>query len=271
MREGRANPTISKKRRQESNDSPTNGLARGARSHPDVLSAVRDQHQAQALRRASTFPKHRSNAPRVDTPGFDLGVPSTTQSVSGLSSAGPYTPTSANFGPQVYGPLDSSPGSMQQPYGVQNNLASIPDLSAMMFPSSEPFTYPNQPLTTFENNHLGKEPSFYNNMNGYNVSGAMMPPSMQATSDNDNLEAQLYALPPNMSQSDQWSMGMVGQQPQVQRSGMTSATDQSSIGAASLPSWNGYQQAMSQHQTFSDINLNEIFGGGEWNHMFPEQ
>ena len=50
-----------------------------------------------------------------------------------------------------------------QPFSGQ----AVPDLTAMMFPSSDPFAYPNQPMTTLENRQFIKEensmdPSIYN-------------------------------------------------------------------------------------------------------------
>lgn len=43
--------------------------------------------------------------------------------------------------------------------GANASLAgsSFPDLSAMMFPSADPFAYPNQPITTLENHDVIKQ------------------------------------------------------------------------------------------------------------------
>lgn len=41
-------------------------------------------------------------------------------------------------------------GSLIDPAGLNVPLS---DVNAMMFPSADPFAYPNQPMTTFENNH----------------------------------------------------------------------------------------------------------------------
>jgi hypothetical protein len=118
----------------------------------------------------------------------------------------------------------------QQPMSLPPNFANpaLPDVSAMMFPSGgdEPLLYPNQPLTTFENNQQfvaaaaaaasGNKPSnpFLTNVaNG----GASMdsnagtplsqprnlfpntPPSRNGR--DDNMEAQFFALPQYLEQS----------------------------------------------------------------------
>ena len=47
----------------------------------------------------------------------------------------------------------------QSDFNFFPNLAGpgVPDLSAMMFPSADPFAYPNQPMITLENTHRFKQ------------------------------------------------------------------------------------------------------------------
>ena len=51
------------------------------------------------------------------------------------------------------------PSTTQASFGMQNPFTSqvVPDLSAMMFPSADPFAYPNQPMTTLENRQFIKQ------------------------------------------------------------------------------------------------------------------
>jgi len=119
------------------------------------------------------------------------------------------------------------------PYGPNN--PDLPDLSAMMFPSTEPFTYPNQPLTTFEN---------YQFPNG------------------DNVEPQMFPSMP----FDQWQMPVQNQRQMLDRDGRQGVTSNAATGM----SWNG-QPGVPQAQAFSDINLHDIFGGGEWSSMQMDQ
>jgi len=145
----------------------------------------------------------------------------------------------------------------------QNN-PNLPDLSAMMFPSAEPFTYPNQPLTTFENKQFGKQPQYFNNMND---PSAMMGSRMNQ-SDSENLEAQLFALPPYMMQGNQWSVNLQGQQQQPPMQNVMPGSNQNGMpgGSVNNANWNNQQG-----QAFADINLNDIFGGSEWNSSLMDQ
>ena len=51
-------------------------------------------------------------------------------------------------------PSSSLPSSAA-PYGMQKNY--VPELSSMMFPSADPFAYPNQPMITLENRQSIKQ------------------------------------------------------------------------------------------------------------------
>lgn len=64
----------------------------------------------------------------------------------------------------------------------------IPDLSAMMFPSADPFAYPNPPMTTFEN-------STFNNLN-MAFNGASGPPGGGGLPQPSTLPDPLYTFPP---------------------------------------------------------------------------
>ena len=76
--------------------------------------------------------------------------------------------------PDFHGSTKLSTGNIQMPESNHNPLPpamsqsdfnllptfagqGVPDLSAMMFPSADPFAYPNQPMTTLENRHFVKQ------------------------------------------------------------------------------------------------------------------
>ncbi|KAK8199040.1 fungal transcriptional regulatory protein [Phyllosticta capitalensis] len=98
---------------------------------------------------------HFSVVPEIGPFGYQQNVPATT------SSNGYYSGLQTNLTPS---PVFSQAPQPQQQYStfspVQNNFIDringlnppIPDLSAMMFPSNDPLAYPNQPMTTYENN-----------------------------------------------------------------------------------------------------------------------
>ena len=83
----------------------------------------------------------------------------------------------------------------QSAFGTQNNFLGqdVPDLSAMMFPSGDPFAYPNQPMTTLENRQAIKQENPMDsgtfNLPGPTTTGAPY----------DNYNAQMYnQMPPYM-------------------------------------------------------------------------
>jgi hypothetical protein len=266
-REGHANPNSipSRKRRQSS----TNGAPKSARSHPDISVTAKEPPPPQpgSIQRASTFPNQPTSIPTVSA--YDQRMSFPTPSMS--SGSGPYTPASPNFNQQslVTSALEnSSPSNGLLPYNLPLDLTNpnLPDLSAMMFPSAEPFTYPNQPLTTFENNQFAKDPNIFNNFSTSKVPTMM---SGQSTApDTDNLEAQFYPLPPYMMQQQQqqqqqqrqqrqqqqgrWDMNMIQQQPQQAQMGNMRQVS---------GGWPGQQQGMAQGTGFPNINLSDMFGG----------
>ncbi|KAJ9637170.1 Gypsy retrotransposon integrase-like protein 1 [Coniosporium tulheliwenetii] len=63
----------------------------------------------------------------------------------------------------------------------------IPDLSAMMFPSADPFAYPNPPMTTFENSAFNNLAMNFNGASGPGAGGLPQP---------STLPDPLYSFPP---------------------------------------------------------------------------
>ena len=275
MREGRPNPTHSRKRRQGSEAQP---LHQATNSHPDIGVTAREQIQP-LQQRANTFPHQKAKAiPRVNTQPFDPSVTSTSQAQSGVPSNGPYTPASASYAQQAFAHADTSPlAASMQNVGITTNGMNpdLPDLSAMMFPSAEPLTYPNQPLTTFENNRLSRGPPYYNsNMNAFNNGSTMMQGRPITQTESDDMEAQLFSLPPYMMQNNQWNMDMQSQQSRQPQSSIPSGTGQQSMGVGQMApnmQWQNQQQQIPQAQGFDDIDLNGIFGGGEWANTLMDQ
>lgn len=76
----------------------------------------------------------------------------------------------------------------------------FPDLSAMMFPSADPFAYPNQPMTTLESrNSIKSEDS----LNVFELANASITGGPY-----ENLDAQIYGqLPPYLMQGQQPGTG----------------------------------------------------------------
>lgn len=153
-----------------------------------------------SVRRSNTLPSLQgfaniSSRP-YETAPFQQSVPQTMDTSYRRGSQDP--PTPSNPGSAVMTPT-TMVGSVSaaSPYTVQSSIPGlgVPDLSAVMFPSEDPFAYPNQPITTLENQQGMKLEGVGNvyNMNtaplsgntGYdNVNGQMfdgMPPYTMPT------------------------------------------------------------------------------------------
>jgi len=112
-----------------------------------------------------------------------------------LSSTG--TPDSSTTNTSI-----PKPYPINQQFGINN---ALPDLTAMMFPSADPFAYPNQPMMTFENvvkqedapvMNGSQAPQMYLS-NGTPGGGRMY----------DDLEGQLFGpLPPYLQQGQPYDM-----------------------------------------------------------------
>ena len=126
-------------------------------------------------------------------------VPST-NSTPRRSSEDPYSPSNPNYsGIQTSNDANSSIQSNenQATYGTQKALVrqGVPELSAMMFPSADPFAYPNQPMTTLENCHVIKQE------NQMNSSAFDVPRPTTTDAPYDMYDAQTYDhIPPYMMQ-----------------------------------------------------------------------
>ncbi|KAK4552486.1 Gypsy retrotransposon integrase-like protein 1 [Recurvomyces mirabilis] len=303
MQEGQQNPLITRKRQFDSSthDTPPPINPQASRSHPDVSVVGHGRGVPIAngqVRRASTFPRH-------GVTGVQMPVSSSPTSLdaswpSGASSFGPQTPVSGSF----------DTGSMAR-WNDQNMLNGInqlmpqnfsnpalPDLSAMIFPTAdEPFGYPNQPLTTFENNQQFAKNNQYtsNNQPNFNLDSTVpMGPRPDSKGRDDNIEAQFFALPPYMQEQQR-------RQLQQQRQDMSFATSNglpafaNNQGMAGMQMPNGglgnnnidgtgagdgnnnqwMQQAATQ--SYGNLDIQNLFGGSEWNpmlhglHGFPSQ
>ena len=165
IRQG-ADIVSSKKRRQGS--SPQSSGAR------PILSG---QKEATGPRRASTYP---DTIPNLKTAGQGPAHPSPRNQFAGIGPSSSYpthsisnpnlfdgvpdlTPTSSNDSLPSFGmaPIhDPRQSSVYNPSVLSSSFADpsgmnvpIADISTMMFPSTDPLAYPNQPMTAFENRH----------------------------------------------------------------------------------------------------------------------
>jgi len=315
MRDGQHHPQPSKKRQYGPAPLPyAAGRSQAAQSHPDISAATREPPGPGFNQRSSTFPRQ---GPKSEPNSF-VGSPWSSASVS--SPFGPTTTSPNAFDqrgfPQDFSAPSSNPmqHSTQQPMSLPPNFANpaIPDVSAMMFPSGgdEPFLYPNQPLTTFENNQQfvaaaanagGKQnnPYIANMANGGSAIDSnaatphtqpqqLFPNTPPSRGRDDNMEAQFFALPPYLEQSrSQQRQGgpptsfpsdNIGFNGGHAAPPMTSNPAQQQANMGRMPSgWSHQQQSpfngaggVQQQQDFNNINIQDLFGGAEWNAMIMD-
>lgn len=184
-------------------------------SVPDVRSNPKGSGSGgNVVRRAKTSPtgqdswgkrssvsKDASTTRHPMAQGFD-------SSYSRLSLDQYNSPTTGSAGMQT---PESSTNSLPPQYNFPTNLSGhgVPDLSAMMFPSADPFAYPNQPMTTLENRQSVKEEVTSPNM--YNLGS----PSTTNPPYDSNLDAQIFGgmTPFGMMQTQQSGFGLQNMPP----------------------------------------------------------
>ncbi|KAF2160440.1 hypothetical protein M409DRAFT_70408 [Zasmidium cellare ATCC 36951] len=278
MREGKQNPGITKKRPfDQSTGAYPPAHVQASRSHPDVSSGGQDL--LQSGKRANTYP----NGPMAATTNGTSSPFESSWSQSASSYGGPQTPTTSTFETASYSSANqrsvSHPQSNGMPsqYAVPPNFANpqLTDLSSMMFPTAdEPFVYPNQPLTTFENNQYAKQNSYMNAQHPYNGAEAASPAGSQTRGRDENIEAQFFALPPYIKQGHQQQAIPQHMHPQARGMAYSQAIPYSNgqptsaAQAMQMPNGNWAGQQQPYQQDMSNINIQDLFGGTEWNPMF---
>ncbi|KAK4983146.1 Gypsy retrotransposon integrase-like protein 1 [Elasticomyces elasticus] len=269
LREGHHPHASSKKRRQDLTN--TSLTTQPVRSQNDVHTSVQEEPSSRP-KQASTLPEPGPPPPRVDQ--LDTPAPIVSQDL--------YTPTSnvfpQNFTSNSMSATNAMNNALQQ-FAAPQTFAnpSMPDLIAMtsmMFPSDEALAYPNQPLTTFENNRFGKQ-NLYDDFDLTNgqpdfTTINTMPSNVTLATENDNMEAQFYPLPPSFMQQLPQNQFAMQQMPGTSTNGappvpLGGMVQPSNATATNTSHWSN-QQDMAQQ--FPEIDFNEIFGGEEWNSMF---
>jgi hypothetical protein len=220
LKSGRVAAVTTKKKRSAPGPNPS-PMSKGIRSSPDINHSPSKGPQITPAQRALTFPVTSSSSvsadqrqsmtfdpngfqpqPRVSDPNLRHSYHELT-SPTQLSSTG--TPDSAQSNNSI------SRFQIQQQFGNNSNL---PDLSAMMFPSADPFAYPNQPMMEYESLQQKGSEQF---MIDDRAQQAMFMPNGNTTP-YDNLEGQLFGpLPPyllqtqtNIDMANQMEIGMGG-------------------------------------------------------------
>jgi len=238
-----------------------------ARSAPDVTRrSSPDSNAENQFKRASTSPHpaastwKRSSIPQessslrqqvIDTghrPGSnDTYSPTTTHSI------GVHTPDSPSD------PMSSS--ATQANFSIPPNMAGggLFDLSAMMFPSTDPFAYPTQPMTTLENRRFAKQEYPYDPNMYSQASDSSTGPAFE------NLDAQFFGPMPSYVMQGQTS---ANEMPNMSVPfDITGATGSSSMsdGDSQWAQQHGRQGAVTP-----GMNMDQIFGE-DWSMGWMDQ
>ncbi|KAI9846113.1 MAG: hypothetical protein M1837_004369 [Sclerophora amabilis] len=263
LRRGRSKFASIQKKRHAPSPHSTSVLAQPVRYSNENLNPP--DPSPGIVQRAGTFPLHFSDqglsetlpaTDEVPQPNGNLAFDSTT--LSNLHKPSAQSGTTSGETPQS--PNSSMPFAQEQPSQldpqqarVDNDLA---DLSAVMFPSGDPFAYPNQPITTLESKQHEQDPR-----NGQVDTNGMFMPDVIPHNTYDDSSLPLYGqMPPYYVE---------GQQSDMNPPALAEGLEEPHFGldpesALVQSPWNGPAPA---------INFEEILGAGgdEWNNMLMEQ
>ncbi|KAF2712963.1 hypothetical protein K504DRAFT_472475 [Pleomassaria siparia CBS 279.74] len=277
--------TATKKRRQGS--SP-----QSLQSRPNILKQD-SAFVSTGIRRASTFPESMPNSrgsalgghtlpisqAHLANLGFESAYHSPSQSSSDyLGDAPSLTPTSTStaslggFGIASTHTPQQRPSHSFPPTPMTNAFADptavkvpLPDVSAMMFPSTDPFAYPNQPMTTFENRLQSFAPKTESSPTvgnlPFQVSGIDMKPQPTTYSPSALSNVQMEPRRP-----DDNNVQLFGPMPMYLMQGSQLAGAQNQRGFRPQPT-----PQQGQVPGSDSMNFDDIFGGEEWANTFMDQ
>lgn len=213
-------------------------------STPDVHRIKRHDAQPRRVQTSpmdGTWPIQNSNSSQ-ETPQYSPYNPEYRRPSNVTFTA---STNSTNLTPQT----PSGPGIPPSQPATQPDITnlmspSVPDLSAMMFPTSDPFAYPNQPMTTLENqNYIKQEDGLFS-------------PSIPTTASfpNQSFDAQFgavqnFVLIPSSQQQPQ--------QPDWALQGMMNGNDDM-VGIS--PSWPPQQSSATRGLAPTQGHYDQIFG-----------
>lgn len=160
LRNGRLNPLSQKKRPAPMHNASSLGVE-GARSmtssvvqSPDSSSSIDDAHSKRASR---TY-----NNPTVPHPPTSKLGSAYRQTPQQIFSPAPQNRLGFQQSSPPIGDVPSSTTQTIIPPLDASRSNGFSDLSTMMFPSNDPFAYPNQPMTMFESLHDSSQDQAFN-------------------------------------------------------------------------------------------------------------
>ena len=153
---------------------------------------ARSQNVSSPTRRSNILPNQQGPLKRSSIAQDSSPLHDHITNLDPIYRGGPQDPRSTS---------NNSPSSSIPPSAASHNTQDnyVPALSSMMFPSADPFAYPNQPLTTLENRQVIKQEN--------PIDSDMFSPPITSGAPYENLD---YGSLPYMMQSQQLGFGMQG-------------------------------------------------------------
>ena len=171
-----------------------------------------------------------------------------------------------------------TPSSSSTPFPGQSHFGNpnLPDMKPVMFPSDNPFAYPNQAISTLEAQQIlnHEQPSNYSSPSSSGMYG--MPNAQTPTSLSFDSTA-VYGTPSQLQQQFMAPGRQMSQQMGQQIGGAPSYDFSQNPAEAAGMNFPGLEGTWSQMHggrtglTPGGINLDELFGGDGWNNVWSNQ
>lgn len=175
-----------------------------------------------------------------------------------------------------------TPTTSAAPFSSPMGNPNLPDMKPVMFPSENPFAYPNQPMSMLEAQQImsAEPPSSYSSpisSSMYNLGGSNVQTPTTLSFDNNRLPGfagSFNIAPPLTHQGQQIGAPLSSGPPFDTTPHMDEPAD---LDAISFPSGEGYWSQMDRASvgrtglTPGGINLDELFGGEGWSNIWNAQ
>ncbi|KAF2802947.1 uncharacterized protein BDZ99DRAFT_454211 [Mytilinidion resinicola] len=274
-------------------------------SHPSTAQADADSESDAKLPHQSTFPEPQSS--RSKRASFPPTLPISQNQLLQLSADSPYHASPTQSHPDFF---DSAPSltpassimgfnaqSQSQHTPQQQAIQSFPatpvtnnfpdpslplaDMSAMMFPSTDPFAYPNQPMTTFENTNFRFNPKDANSspsmhsFSGFRPGSSSSQPAVFGDPSALSTGTMGSVKSPTNGQGTDSDVQLFGPMPMYLMQGAQHNPQMSlqsqNQDQAQGPGHNGLDMNGNGHFEGSTMNLDDLFSGDEWANTFLDQ
>jgi hypothetical protein len=203
-------------------------------------------------------------------PGSGINLSNNVSDINGLQQLASQEPIS-------YGtPTSTASGQAPALFAQQLGDANVPDLRAVMFPTDNPFAYPNQPMSTLEGTQYMSPEEQENFSAGasepeYNIVHQMtgqIPPEMSFNDLNNSVYTNNIAQQYHNSRDFSGPMGSTN----FPVSSVEDTMGMNGMANTQEDFWSQMnKQGLQTGMTPGTVNLDELFGGDGWTNVWNEQ